>query len=154
VRDPSGALVPNATVSAKNLDTGLTRAVTSSANGEYHLSALPIGRYEIAVDQQGFQPFKKEIQVTVGSRNALDVALQLSGASTVVEVIGEGGATVNTIDQQQSDVVNSAQIVGLPTLNRDPYALVGIAANVQQDSQAGLGYLRGAGFSINGQRCA
>jgi hypothetical protein len=118
------------------------------------LTALPIGRYEVAVNQSGFQPFKRQIQVTVGSRNALDIPLQLGGASTVVEVVGEGGAVVNTIDQQQSDIVNSTQLTGLPTVNRDPYALVGTAANVQQDSQAGQGDLRGAGFAINGQRSA
>lgn len=154
VRDPSGAVVPNATVTATNLGTGLKRSVTSSSGGQYLLSSLPIGQYQVAVTQSGFQPFKQNMEVTVGSHNALDIPLQVSGASTVVEVIGEGGATVNTIDQQQSDVVNSTQIVGLPTLNRSPYALVGLAANVQQDSQAGMGDARGAGFSINGQRSA
>src|SRR5437868_3474974 len=154
VHDPSGAVVPNATVTAKNLGTGLTRSVTSSSTGQYQLTTLPVGQYEVSINQSGFQPYKANLQVTVGSHNALDVGLQLSGGSTVVEVIGEGGATVNTIDQQQSEIVNTAQIVGLPTLNRNPYALVGLAANVQQDSQAGVGDLRGAGFAINGQRSA
>ena len=154
LRDPSGAVIPNATITFTNLGTGLTRNVVSSSTGNYQLTALPIGRYEVTVSQSGFQPFKQQIQVTVGSRNALDIPLQVSGASTVVEVVGEGGATVNTIDQQQSDVVNSAQLNGLPTMNRDPYALVGLAGNVQADEQAGAGDMRGAGFSINGQRSA
>ena len=154
VRDPSGAVVPNATITVTNLGTGLSRTAVSSSTGQYLITALPIGRYEVAVNQSGFQAFKRQIEVTVGSRNALDIPLQLSGASTVVEVVGEGGAVVNTIDQQQSDVVNSAQITGLPTVNRDPYALVITAANVQQDSQAQMGDARGAGFSINGQRSA
>lgn len=154
VHDPSGAVIPNATITATNLGTGLTRTAAASSTGQYQLNALPIGRYEVSVNQSGFQPFKEQIQVTVGSRNALDIPLQVSGASTVVEVVGEGGAVVNTIDQQQSDVVNSAQLSGLPTVNRDPYALVITAANVQQDSQVQQGDNRGAGFSINGQRSA
>jgi hypothetical protein len=154
VRDPSGAVVPNATITATNAATGLTRSATSSPSGQYEMNALPIGTYEVTVNQSGFQPFKGQIQVTVGSRNALDIPLQVSGASTVVEVIGEGGATVNTIDQQQSEIVSTAEISSLPTLNRDAYSFVGLSANVQQDSQAGMGDGRGAGFAINGQRSA
>jgi hypothetical protein len=154
VRDPSGAVVPNATITARSLDTGVTRSVRTGGDGQYQVSSLPIGLYEVSVNQQGFQAFKRQIQVTVGSRNALDVPLQVTTESTTIEVVGQGGATVNTIDQEQSQVVNSAQISGLPTLNRSPYALVATAGNVQIDSQAGVGDNRGAGFSINGQRSA
>ncbi|HWC18255.1 MAG TPA: carboxypeptidase regulatory-like domain-containing protein, partial [Terriglobales bacterium] len=154
VRDPSGAVIPNATITVTNVGTGLTRTAVSSSSGQYDITALPIGRYQVAVNQSGFQSFKEQIQVTVGSHNTLDIPLQVSGASTVVEVVGESGAVVNTIDQQQSDIVNSTQLSSLPTVNRDPYALVGTAANVQEDAQVKTGDQRGAGFSINGQRSA
>jgi outer membrane receptor protein involved in Fe transport len=154
VRDPSGAVIPNATVTATNLDTGLSRAASSNPSGQYQFTALPLGRYEVSVNQSGFQPFKQQMEVTVGSRNGLDISLQVTGGSTVVEVVGTGGATVNTVDQQQSEVVNSTQIIGLPTLNLNPYNLVGLSPNVQLDSQAGMGDGRGAGFAINGQRSA
>lgn len=154
VRDPSGAVVPNANVTATNMGTGFSRSASTSGNGQYDITALPVGQYEVSVSQAGFTPFKRQLDVTVGSHNALDVALQVSGASTTVEVVGEGGATVNTIDQQQSQVVTSTEINALPTLNRDPYSFVALSANVQQDSEAGMGDARGAGFAINGQRSA
>src|SRR5262249_17204031 len=57
-------------------------------------------------------------------------------------------------DQEVSSIVNSKEVVDLPTLTRNPYDLVATASNVQQDSQAGVGDMRGAGFAINGQRSA
>ena len=49
VKDSSGAIIPGATVTARNVDTGLTRVAVTDGSGEYRLPSLPPGRYSIAV---------------------------------------------------------------------------------------------------------
>jgi outer membrane receptor protein involved in Fe transport len=149
ISDPSGAVVPNTEVTVTNVGTGATRSATSSNSGQYVFTNLQPGAYEVTINAQGFQPFKRKVDVTVGSRNTVDTSLALAGGATTVEVVAEGGATVDTTDQTLGQTVNNVQITQLPTLTRDPYDLVSIAGNVQEDQSQ-----RGAGFAINGQRSA
>ena len=55
VTDPGGSIVPGATVTARNLDNGLTRTVTSSVTGAYRLEFLPVGKYAVEVTYTGFK---------------------------------------------------------------------------------------------------
>ncbi len=150
VQDPSGAVIPGATVTLTNNGTGATRTATTGPNGEYTFTTLQPGAYTVSVQAQGFSGFKQPIQITVGSRNTVDAKLALTSAGTTVEVTGEAGVQVNTVDQQVSDVVNAQAVSQLPTITRNPYDLVSTAGNVSQGDTTG----RGAGVSINGQRSA
>lgn len=154
VKDPSGAVVTGAKVTVVNLDTQLARTDTSNPSGLYTFIALPPGRYSLNVEAKGFAGTQERVEITVGSNIRRDITLSVGAASTVVEVVAQAGAVVNTINQEVSSVVNATQIAQLPTLTRNPYALVATAANAQQDSQAGVGDLRGAGYALNGQRSA
>ncbi|HKD92932.1 MAG TPA: TonB-dependent receptor [Terriglobales bacterium] len=153
-RDQTGAVVPNTKVTITNVNTQQARTVTSSSTGSYIVTGLLPGLYEVDATASGFNPVKQRIEVTVGSATGLDLTLGVQAAATTVEVYGEAGAAVNTENQQESSVVSSEQIAQLPTLTRNPYDLVGLSGNVQQDSQAGMGDARGAGYAINGQRSA
>lgn len=153
--DPSGAVVPGATVTVTNTGTGAIRTSTTGSNGQYTVTNLEPGTYAVSVRAQGFNTFKQNVQVTVGSRNTVDAKLALASGGTVVEVTGEAGAAVNTQDQQVSDVVNSQAVTSLPTVTRNPYDLVSTAANVSQgEGPTGMTTARGAGVAINGQRSA
>jgi outer membrane receptor protein involved in Fe transport len=157
VTDPSGAVVPNATVTLTNNGTGQARTTQTASNGSYTFTNLQPGSYTVTAEGPGFTPFKAQVDVTVGGRHTMDAQLAVGGgATTTVEVRAEGGAQVNTTDQQLSQVVNQAQITQLPTLDRDPYSLVQIAGNVQTDPTQlnASGTMRGVGVSINGQRSA
>src|SRR5216117_4342736 len=55
VKDSSGAVIPGASITAKNVETGLTRTGVSAEDGSYRLSALPVGSYEVKVELPGFQ---------------------------------------------------------------------------------------------------
>src|SRR5262249_30726749 len=125
------------------------RTATSGNSGQYFFTNLPPGKYEVTINAQGFQPFKKEVNVVVGSRAAVPSTLVLAGGATTVEVVAEAGAAVDTTSQTLGQTVNQTQITQLPTLTRDAYDLVGIAGTVVADQDD-----RGAGFSINGQRSA
>ena len=154
VKDQTGAVVANAKVTLVDKETQLTRTGTTDAGGSYDFTALRPGNYQLSVAASGFAVNEQQIVVTVGSKNEANVSLGVSGSGSVVEVTGAGATQVNTVDQEVSTLITSKDVVDLPTLTRNPYDLVATASNVQQDSQAGMGDGRGAGFAINGQRSA
>ena len=154
VTDQSGAVVSNAKITATNTGTGLTRNVTSTANGIYTITDLPPGTYTVTVEAANFQTFKQTVAVNVGGRTTVDAGLQVGSASTIVEVSAEGsGVQVNTQDQQISSTVTSTQITELPSLTRNPYDFVLIGGNVSGDAN-GSTMANGVGVSLNGQRSA
>jgi hypothetical protein len=149
VSDPSGAVVPNATVILKSLTTSLTRQAPTASAGTYVFANLPPGPYELSVKATGFATTKQQVTVAVGSRLGVDVRLEVGRAETVVQV-AEAATTVNTETQTVGAIVTTTQIIELPTITRDPYALIGTVGNVQPNDPSA----RGVGYAINGQRSA
>jgi len=149
VQDATGAIIPNATITIVNASNGAERTTTSSGSGHFSVASLLPGDYNVIVEATGFSKFQQRVTVTVGARVGLPVRLEVGTAGTTIEVT-EAAAQVNTETQTLSTNVSTAQMRELPTLTRNPYALVAISGNV---SDAGAGN-RGVGFSINGQRQA
>jgi hypothetical protein len=164
VSDQSGAIVPGATVTVRNLGTNAERTTLSSATGGYTLVGLEPAQYQLTVNSGGFQPFTAKVEVTVGGRVSVDARLSVSAGITEVQVVAEGAVQVNTENQELSQVVDSVQVAQLPSLTRDPYDFVAISGNVSNGDAGGSGSstgstsnsqnstTRGAGFNINGQR--
>jgi hypothetical protein len=166
VTDPSGAVVPNATIAVKNLGTNAVRNVTSSSTGAYVITGLQPANYELNVTLAGFQSFRTRVEVTVAAKVTVDPKLLVTQANTSVEVTAtEGGAQANTQSQELSQIVDATQVAQMPSLTRNAYDFVALAGNVSAgdstnsgDSRnAGTGNsqnatTRGVGFNINGQR--
>ena len=165
VRDKAGAVIPNATVAARNVENGAQRTVQSSAEGSFNIVALPPGDYEVTITSGSFTPFKQKTAVTVGGTITVDATLGVSGGATSVEVTAEAaGVEVNTQTQEQAQVITPEQVAQLPSLTRNPYDFIGLAGNVSggdRSSQSGNPQTsgggqnstdRGVGYSINGQR--
>ena len=149
VMDPTGAVVPNAKVTLKNAATNAVRSSTTSTSGNYTITNLPPAVYTLVVEAPGFSTSQRNVTVEVGSRVGVDVQLSVGQTGTTVEVV-EAAATVNTETQTLGGVVNTQQIVELPTLSRNPYALIATVGNVSGATPDG----RGVGYAINGQRAA
>ncbi len=153
VTDQSGAVVPQAKVTIRNVGIGAEPTTETDDNGNYAVTSLLPAVYEVTVEKQGFAKTTMRAQVTVGSRVSLDLTLAVGEAIQTVEVTAEAGVAINTETQTLSQVVNTKQILELPTLTRNPYDLVGTSGNVSSAADAGL-TPRGAGFNINGLRSA
>ncbi|MFN7993722.1 MAG: TonB-dependent receptor [Bryobacteraceae bacterium] len=149
VMDPTGAVVPNATVTLKSVATGLSREVTTNPSGVYAFPNLPPGEYQISAVAGGFTTVKQQATLTVGGRLGLDFHLEVGRADTVVQV-EEVATSVNTETQTIGAVVTTQQIAELPTIARDPYALMATVGNVSNATPDG----RGVGYAINGQRAS
>lgn len=159
VTDESGAVIPSATVSASNISRNDSRTVAASNSGTYTIVGLEPGKYRVTVTAAQFKPFVATVEVTVGSHVTLDARLSVSANTAEVEVVAEGGASVNTQTQELSQVVDTQQLTQLPSLTRNPYDFVVLSGNVSNgdnttddvNSAQNL-TSRGVGFAINGQR--
>jgi TonB family protein len=86
VKDPSGARIPGATVTAKNLDGANVETVKTNAAGEYAFTSIPPGRYEVEGKVPGFALLKTEAVVTGGTAARADLNLALGAMSETVTV--------------------------------------------------------------------
>src|SRR6266536_3955930 len=87
VRDTAGAVVPGATVTAKNEATGVTSTQTTNESGLYSFSSLPVGNYTITVEKQGFKTLQKTNNaLEVGIPLTVDLALEVGQVSETVTV--------------------------------------------------------------------
>jgi hypothetical protein len=159
VTDPSGSVVPGATVTIKSLATGALRTAQASPTGGYLVVGLEPGNYEVSVESANFKPYNENVEVTVGSHVTLNPTLSVNATTTNVEVMAQGGAAVNTQSQELSQVVDTNQLAHLPSLTRDPYDFVVLSGNVSNgdnttDSAMSSQNLtsRGVGYAVNGQR--
>src|SRR5271155_6238755 len=76
ITDSTGAAIPGATITAKNVDTGLAQTVTSSGQGLYRIAPLPPGRYDVTVQAGSFQTYLQQgIIITVDTASTQNVAL-------------------------------------------------------------------------------
>jgi outer membrane receptor protein involved in Fe transport len=151
VTDTTGAVVPGAQAVAKSMSTNSTHETTTDSVGMYSIAALRPDTYLVTITAKGFESVARTIVVTVGSSNEFSAEIAVAGVQATVTVTEAGGAlTVDTETQTMGTVITAQGLSDLPTdENRNPYALVGTAANVNYDSAATT---RGVGFSINGLR--
>src|ERR1700688_1947323 len=154
VTDPSGAVLPGAKVSVKNVGTGLERTTQTSADGSYALPELQIGTYTVTVTLTGFQTFVTTgVTVDVAGERRIDAAMKPGQVSTKVEVSGELLPQVETTSAELGGTLTAETIEALPVNGRDYQKLIylnpGIAGSPDQitDSPGSYGT-----FSMNGSR--
>src|SRR6202047_5440807 len=118
VTDQSGAVVPQATISIKNVATGITRSNTTSAAGYYSAPNLLPGIYEVRAEAQGFtSKLQTGVNLTVGEQQVLNFALQVGQMSQTVEVNTEA-PNVDLASSTISAVVSSTTVRELPLNGR------------------------------------
>ena len=147
VTDPSGAVIPGASVTATNEATNLTREAVTTGDGTYTLVSLTPGTYDIAFTKAGLKTMKfTAVALTVDQALTLDAKLELSSAAQTVVVEGTNIVPINTTDSQVSNVVDEKQIAALPLILRDPYQLVLLTPGTTYTNTTS------GGFSVNGGR--
>jgi hypothetical protein len=151
VRDASGAVIPQATVSARHVETGQTRVTETGANGNYNLPALPVGPYELTVAKPGFrQLVRRGINLVVAQEAVINLMLEIGQVAQTVEVTGEA-PLVNTTLAATSGLINEEQIKDLPLNGRSFHQLMTLNANTV-DSRANTTSGRDPSFSVAGKR--
>src|SRR5512147_693332 len=119
VTDNSGALVSGAQVSARNVNTGLERKVSTSSDGSYSITELPIGTYEVTVTQKGFRTFVADrVVVNVATERRVDPVLQPGQVDTQVVVSAENLPQVETTSNVLGGTLTPVTIENLPVNGR------------------------------------
>jgi hypothetical protein len=119
VKDPQGAIVTNANISAKNTATGEIRRANTGQDGLYTISNLPPGQYEVTVEAANFKQLTFPATVEVGSSVAGDVSLEVGGGKEVVDVVAGGQATLEKESNQVAGVINKQKIDAMPLNGRN-----------------------------------
>jgi hypothetical protein len=155
VTDPSGAAVPSAAVTISNMDTGVTRNLTTNSDGQFVAPDLSIGRYTMRVSASGFKAAEqKNLVLTVGDRRRLDVALVVGSVQEQVTVEANAVA-VQTDSGEVSNVISGQQVTQLATNGRSLYELFSLtpgASSIQTSRVAFTPVSADSNVSINGQR--
>ena len=158
ITDTSGARVPAAAVTVKNVETGSLRSTVSDDAGRYQVLALPVGEYEIRVSKAGFrEQIRSGIHLAVGQEAGVDLTLQLGEVKQQVTVAAEA-PIVNTTTRDISGLVGERQVKELP-LNGRSYDLLlplnpGIV-NFTSQKTGGTGISNsstGNNFAVSGNR--
>ncbi|PYV85758.1 MAG: hypothetical protein DMG05_22070, partial [Acidobacteria bacterium] len=126
VTDPSGAAVPGAQVTITNLGTRIVKTFATDENGNYLVSYLLPGSYEVTAEKAGFKKSTQTgITLQVDQKARVDLALELGEMSESVSVMAEA-ALVKTERSESAQVINSKQIVDMPLNVRNFAQLVNL----------------------------
>jgi len=129
IRDASGAVVPNATVTITNKGTNQTRTAMTGADGTYRFGFLPPDEYSLQVEAPGFNTaMAQSVIVTVTETALLDETLQVGAQTQQVEVSAEAESAIQTTGAAQGTVLGGATITDIPLTVRNYTALLGLSA--------------------------
>jgi hypothetical protein len=118
VTDPNGEALPNATVTIKNVETGLERKLTTNSEGLYTADNLQPGEYEVTTQAQGFQRTLRRVTVLTGNNHTADFSLTIGSSNETVTITSES-AQINTNDYKIDGVVTRERIEALPLNGRN-----------------------------------
>ncbi len=149
VLDPSGAGIPNAKITLLNEGTNNSTSAVSDDSGQFTAAFLPVGRYTVSIEAQGFRGQKRTgIDLGAGERVGAEYQLELGAVSDLVEV-SSSAPLVNTVSAEQRESKIEAQVRELPVSRRDWTNLIGLGTGVTtQGNGVSMNGLPGSGFRL------
>lgn len=148
VKDASGAVLPGATVTITNTDTGSQRVVVTNEGGVFRAPLLPLGRFTVSAELSGFSKYEQSgIGLTAGQSVILNISLKVGGLTETVTV----SADAPVVDLGKTDVgrnINEREIKNLPLVSRNPYNYALLQPGVTGSENSEFGVPR---FGVNGQ---
>jgi hypothetical protein len=166
VKDASSAVVPDASVNAIDIETGVQHQAATNGQGFYSFANLPIGHYNIGIQKTGFKPYQRT-GITINADSALTVdAILTVGERSDVVTVAENQILVETTSTQVGEVISSAQMAAVPLNGRSFTDLLSLqpgvapATSITSDTVQDVGAtalspsgdLNPGTLSINGQR--
>jgi hypothetical protein len=166
VKDPSGNVVPNAEVTAREGSTGIEHKTHSDAGGYYTLPALPVGRYELRARAAGFETYeRKDVALDTDAALTLDCQLKV-GAITQTVTVTDNALHVETVSTQSGEVIDGRQMAAVPLNGRSFTDLLALQPGVVPETTLGAATVEDVGatvlnpsgtlnpgtISVNGQR--
>ncbi|HZH89713.1 MAG TPA: carboxypeptidase-like regulatory domain-containing protein [Pyrinomonadaceae bacterium] len=153
VQDEKEAALPNATVTARQVETNTSRTAQTNEEGRYNFVNLPVGRYEVTVEAPNFSKYVQTgITLLLNQVAVVDVTMKLGGVSEVVTVT-ENAALLNTTTAEVSTRFDTKRVSELPLApNRNVFNVALSAPGISQLGTGQTGFANGISFSSNGGR--
>jgi hypothetical protein len=156
VHDPSGSPVPNASVTLTNQDTNIEAKTTTNSDGNYDFFNVRVGRYTVAVEASGFsKATATDIDITVGTRQRVDLTMQVGAITESVTVTGAASA-LETDSSEHGQVISTQAVAELPLNGRNYADLALLSTNAVKSpiavSFSPSGTPREGAFNVNGMR--
>ena len=140
VSDPSGAVIPGATVTLTEKNTGQNKVAQSDGSGIYTFNALAPGDYSVTAERQGFKKQAVAQVVLIPEQpNALNIKMELGDVAQTVTVNGSSTPLLDTDTATVSATISSNEIQHLPSYNRDVFQLAQLTPGVSGDGSQGSG---------------
>ncbi|HEX8888053.1 MAG TPA: TonB-dependent receptor [Pyrinomonadaceae bacterium] len=153
VRDPQGAIVQNATVTARNPATNTSRTAMTNDEGFYQIVNLPPGDYEVTVEASNFKrAVIPAVKLTVGQRADLDIPLELGQISDTVTVTSANTEVVETSRTAVATTIDQQRIDNLPINERNYLSFALTTSTVTRDNGRPIGPAPTSGLNFGGQR--
>ena len=158
VKDSTGAVVPGARVTAIHLATNTSYHASTTASGDFTVPALPVGNYQVRVENTGFKTeIANDVVVAAGATVRLDLALELGATQQTIEV-ATNAQTLQTDTARVSTEVSNKLVNDLPLLVngavRSPFDLATITPEVAGSGDSNLriggGRIGGYGMTLDG----
>jgi len=147
VSDPSGAAVPNATITLRDLARGNAQTTTSGAAGTYRLELLTPGDYVLTVKATGFELSEQRVIVSVGQWSTLDVKLNLGAQSGSVFVKEAAAPLIQAENGNVSATINETQTQNIPNPGNDITYIAQLAPGSTMNTYGGFGNFASYGIS-------
>lgn len=158
VEDPTGAVIPNATVTATNDATGVVDTRKATASGDYTISPLPPGKYTVQATESGFTTtVQKNVTVTATATTALDLHLKVGATSQTVTVTSAPpmlDKTDGTISDTMSNTEYSALPLSMGGQQRDPTAFIQQMPGVSGGGRSGVANGQGSASGLSAGQSA
>ncbi len=157
IKDKSGAAIPGAVVTITNNATAVATKVTSNGEGDYEVPSLHVGVYNIAAAAPGFTDAgAKNITVSVGGRQRIDLSLNVGATQTTVEV-SDVALQLETESSERGQTITNYQSAALPLVTRNYSDLLGLIPGARQAPTAATtssinSLVRAGAYNVNGQR--
>ena len=127
VKDQAGAVVPGAIVTATSLDTGQAKTAVTGNNGNYTITFLPPGTYNVTVEKSGFASVVREnIRLEIAQTAAVDIALGVTAGTVNVSVDGSETPILQTETSNLETTIEAKLIEDLPTADRNIFNFVNL----------------------------
>jgi hypothetical protein len=158
IRDASGAVVGNATVTVTNVNTGIISRVTSNGSGDYEVPSLHVGVYTIEAEASGFAPAEaKNITISVAGRQRIDLTLSVGQANATTIEVSDVALQLETETSERGETVSGYQTESLPLVSRNYSDLLALVTGSRQAPTAATttavtSLVRAGSYNVNGER--
>lgn len=138
VTDPSGGVVPNATVTATDTARGFNYNAVTDAQGRFVMRSLPPSTYNLRVEASGFRPAEQQnITLNVNQNATVDIPLSIAGTEQTVQVVEASAPVLATEDAVTGQVINRTFINDLPLVGRAVFDLARLAPGISEPRNNG-----------------